>query len=66
MAIQLNGDTRQLPEGATVATLLDELSLTERRVAVEINQEIVPRSEHAGHALTAGDRVEIIHAIGGG
>lgn len=66
MEIQVNGKACQVPQGASIATLLDELSLTGRRIAVEVNQDIVPRSQHAEHRLAAGDRVEIIHAIGGG
>ncbi len=66
MEIQVNGETRQVPEGASIAALLDDLSLTGRRIAVEVNQDIVPRSRHDEHRLSEGDRVEIIHAIGGG
>ena len=47
MHIQLNGETVELPDGATVADLLVQLQLTERRVAVELNLDIVPRSQHA-------------------
>ncbi|MGP4845115.1 sulfur carrier protein ThiS [Marinobacter sp. 1Y8] len=66
MQIQLNGNTREMPEAATVATLIDQLQLVGRRVAVEINEEIVPRSRHAEHQLKPGDNVEVVHAIGGG
>lgn len=66
MEIQVNGETRQVPEGASISVLLDDLSLTDRRIAVEVNQDIVPRSRHDEHRLNDGDRVEIIHAIGGG
>jgi len=66
MQIQLNGDALALPEGHTVAQLLDRLALTGRRVAVELNQEIVPRSQHVSTVLQPGDRVEVVHAIGGG
>ena len=62
----INGETRQLPEGMTVAQLLEEMALTGKRLAVEVNREIVPRSTHGAHRLQAGDRVEIVHAIGGG
>lgn len=64
--IRVNGDPRNVPAGISVAELLEELSLARRRVAVEVNQEIVPRSRHGEHRLSAGDRVEIIRAIGGG
>lgn len=66
MRIQLNGDTFELPDGETVAGLLARMELAGRRVAVELNQGIVPRSEHAGTALSEGDQVEVVQAIGGG
>ncbi|WP_141057448.1 sulfur carrier protein ThiS [Stenotrophomonas rhizophila] len=66
MNIVLNGDTRQLPQSATVHDLLQIEQLLERRVAVEVNGEIVTRSRHASHALQDGDVVEIVHALGGG
>ena len=64
--VQLNGEARQLPPDATIATLLAAAGLAERRVAVEVNGEIVPRGRHAEHPLHDGDRVEIVHALGGG
>lgn len=66
MQIQLNGQAHQLAEGATIADLLAGAGLAERRVAVEVNREIVPRSQHGSRTLAAGDQVEIVHAIGGG
>ena len=66
MHIQLNGETVELPDGATVADLLVQLQLTERRVAVELNLDIVPRSQHASRLLQPGDVLEVVHAIGGG
>ncbi|PWK43059.1 sulfur carrier protein ThiS [Pseudomonas sp. OV226] len=66
MRIQLNGESLELPDGETVAALLTRLELTGRRVAVELNLDIVPRSQHAGTALNDGDSVEVVHAIGGG
>lgn len=66
MNIVLNGDTRQLPQSTTVLDLLQNENLLERRVAVEVNGEIVTRSRHADHALQDGDVVEIVHALGGG
>jgi sulfur carrier protein len=64
--ITVNGTARPLSEPLTLAQLLDQLGLTGKRLAVEVNRDIVPRGEHATHALRDGDRVEIIHAIGGG
>lgn len=66
MRIQLNGESFELPDGETVAALLTRLDLTGRRVAVELNLDIVPRSQHADTTLTEGDSVEVVHAIGGG
>jgi thiamine biosynthesis protein ThiS len=66
MNIELNGQPRTLRADTTVATLLQEEGLAQRRVAVEVNGAIVPRGAHAGHALHDGDRVEIVHALGGG
>ncbi|MEE4305426.1 sulfur carrier protein ThiS [Pseudomonas alliivorans] len=66
MHIQLNGESFELPDGATVAALLTRLELTGRRVAVEVNLDIVPRSQHETTALSEGDQVEVVHAIGGG
>ena len=66
MDIQLNGEPREIPGQATLATLLEHEGLAERRVAVEVNGEIVPRGRHATHVLQPGDTVEIVHALGGG
>ena len=66
MQILLNGASTQFPSGCTIARLLDDSGLGERRVAVEVNGAIVPRSLHATHALHEGDHVEIVHALGGG
>ena len=66
MDIQLNGQPQTLPHQSTLAALLQSEGLAERRVAVEVNGEIVPRGRHALHVLQAGDRVEIVHALGGG
>ena len=66
MLIQLNGESFELPDGETVADLLARQELTGRRVAVELNLDIVPRSQHAETVLKAGDHVEVVHAIGGG
>ncbi|MBF7143655.1 MULTISPECIES: sulfur carrier protein ThiS [Pseudomonas] len=66
MRIQLNGDAFELPDGETVAGLLARMDLAERRVAVELNLDIVPRSAHASTLLNEGDQVEVVQAIGGG
>jgi sulfur carrier protein len=66
MKIELNGEPTELSAGATVADLIDQLSLVGKRLAVEVNEDIVPRSQHAEIRLNDGDRVEVVHAIGGG
>ena len=66
MDIQLNGESRDIPKATTLAALLDREGLAQRRVAVEVNGEIVPRGRHATHVLQPGDTVEIVHALGGG
>jgi len=66
MDIQLRGETRPFPSPLTLAALLAAEGLAERRVAVEVNGEIVPRGRHGQWQLHAGDVVEIVHALGGG
>jgi sulfur carrier protein len=64
--ILVNGEARRLAGAATVAALLAEMQLTGKRLAVERNGEIVPKSRHAETGLAAGDRLEIVVAVGGG
>lgn len=66
MQIMLNGVAHQAPAQTTVAQLLQQLGHGERRVAVEVNREIVPRSQHASHVLHEGDQIELVQAMGGG
>ena len=66
MQIKLNGEPHVIADGTTVASLIEQLDLVGRRLAVEVNDEVVPRSRHAECALASGDRVEIVHAVGGG
>lgn len=66
MRIYLNGDAKVVDGPVTVRALLDELDLAGKRVAVEVNEEIVPRSRHDSYQLKESDRVEVVHAIGGG
>ena len=66
MNIYLNGSLHKLSEGTSVHALLDALDLLLKRVAVEVNGSIVPRSLHVSFLLSADDKVEVIHAIGGG
>jgi sulfur carrier protein len=66
MKVIVNGEERQFPKPVTVAELLYDMGLGQRRVAVEVNREIVPRSRHDATQLKDQDRVEIVFAIGGG
>jgi len=66
MEIIVNGQAQSVPDGFTAAQLVAQMGLIGRRIAMEVNLEIVPRSTYDAHALTAGDRIEIVHAVGGG
>ena len=66
ISIAVNGHTRELPRSTTVAQLLAQLDTAGKRVAVERNGEIVPKSQHAATELSSGDRLEIVIAVGGG
>ena len=66
MQVIVNDETRRMPDGATVADLVTALGLGPRRIAVEVNREIVPRAAYAETALAEGDTIEIIHFVGGG
>jgi sulfur carrier protein len=66
MRIVLNGKPEEAPETETVASLLDRLNLGGKRLALEVNEAIVPRSAYSQHRLKQDDRIEIVHAIGGG
>jgi sulfur carrier protein len=66
LSLTVNGQPAEVPPGSTVSDLLASLDTVGKRVAVERNGEIVPRSRHAATALAAGDRVEIVVAVGGG
>ena len=66
MQIQVNGETMEFANGATVSDVIQRMELQGKRLAVEVNEDIVPRSEHTGFSLSEGDQVEVVHAIGGG
>jgi sulfur carrier protein len=66
ITISINGTARQLPDSAGVAALIEELGLTGKRIALERNGEIVPRSRFAEQQLADGDKLEIVVAVGGG
>jgi sulfur carrier protein len=66
MKIVLNGQERDIAAAISLAQLLETAGYANRRVAVEVNREIVPRSQYGERMIDAGDRVEIVHALGGG
>lgn len=66
MNIVLNGQTRSLPDTHTVADLIRDLGYENKRIAVERNGDIVPRSQHGATPLADGDQLEIVVAVGGG
>ena len=66
LSIVVNGSSRVCTDQATIADLVRELALEGKRVAVERNGEIVPRSQHADTLLASGDRIEVVRAVGGG
>ena len=66
MVAIVNGESRTLADGTTVAALLAALELGNRRVAVELNQDLVAKSEFASRVIRDGDRLEIVHFVGGG
>ena len=66
MELIINGKTEQVPDGINAAQLIERLGLAHERMAMEVNQEIVPRSSFKTHIFKAGDQIEIVRAIGGG
>ena len=66
LTLKINGESRQFPAPLTVAGLIEQLGYTGKRIAVESNGEIVPKSQHVSTALAAGDQLEIVVAVGGG
>ncbi len=66
LELKINGEPRQFSEALTVAGLIDQLGYAGKRIAVERNGEIVPKSQHASTVLVSGDQLEIVVAVGGG
>jgi len=64
--VQVNGETQELPDGSSLADLVEQLSLPAARVAIELNRSVARRQEWAATILQEGDRVEIVHFVGGG
>ena len=65
MQLHVNGDAIEF-SGKTILDLLEQLQLQGRRLAVEVNRDIIPKGKHAAFVLSANDKIEIVHAIGGG
>ena len=66
MVVVVNGAAREVPEGTTVAGLIESLGMGSGAVAAEVNQKLVPKRSHAGTALREGDKVELVSLVGGG
>jgi sulfur carrier protein len=66
MQIVLNGEPAEITEGATVAAFLLQLGISRERVAVELNADILPKALYENKILANGDRIEIVHFVGGG
>lgn len=66
MKLLVNGQPRVVPPQTTIRRLLEELKLPRSGIAVEVNEQIVPRQQHAEHELADGDRLEIVSLVGGG
>jgi sulfur carrier protein len=66
LRVVVNEEEREVPEGTTVAGLVEQLRLPAERLALELNRAVIPRAEWPGVVLSEGDRVEIVHFVGGG
>lgn len=66
MRLVVNGEEREVPEGASLSQLVELLGLTPERIAVELNREVVRRADWSETRLSEGDRLEIVHFVGGG
>ena len=66
LEITVNGTARQVAPGTTITGLIEQLGLSDRRVAVEKNREVVPRAHHEQTVLDAGDQLELVSFVGGG
>jgi sulfur carrier protein len=66
VTVRVNGEPLTLSQGASIATLLEKLSVSTPRVAVERNRDIVPKAEYASTSLAEGDELEVVEFVGGG
>ena len=66
MNITINGATHECPSNSNITQLLERLEMQNKRIALEINNEVIPKNEYKAYTLNDGDCIEIIQAIGGG
>lgn len=66
MQIIVNGEQRDVKAGFTAEQLVDSMGISSGRIAMEVNLEIVPRSTYADYVFKVGDKIEVVHAVGGG
>lgn len=66
MKLTVNGETRELTDGASIDALLEAMGLAGQPVAVEVNRQVVPKRQHETHTLTDGDTIELVTLVGGG
>ncbi len=66
MIIRLNGETKEVSEGTTLGTLLDQFGIKKTGIAVDLNREIIPKRLHEETALKEGDNIEVVRMVGGG
>ena len=66
LQIEINGETRDVPEGINLAQLVAHLALAPERLAIELNRAVVRRTDWPRIIITQGDRIEIVHFVGGG
>lgn len=66
LRVELNGEAKELDEGTTLLALIEQLSLAPERVAVELNRSVVRRADWPAVQLSDGDRLEVVHFVGGG
>lgn len=64
--VTVNGEPKELPQGATVRTLIECLGLHTRACAAEVNERLIPKQQHEQHTLAPDDRIEIVTLVGGG
>ena len=66
MTIFINGEARELDDGLSVAAMLDALELPKQRVAIELNRKVIRKQEWESTGVASGDRIEVVHFVGGG